>query len=555
MDSAFRKSGQAGLILLVVLYALLAAGYFVLRYRGQWSDPDTTNLALSIATTLKVGALQNEDSYGSGFSYPAVSAFVAVIGGLPIPLLQYLVYPLVAASVSLVAFVMYRELAGDALAGTLATLFLFMQPDFLFVVFRGSHEKITWPMTMLAAYLLAKSFGQRHRMARFAACVGLFYLPVYALIASNVVFGSSFVVAAGLSLAAGFAMLRFARFQNWVDRWRWKLAVQFQLARPRPTPERGETDQADSSKVALRLVYVLVAAMVLWFWHVFYLYTPASYVIQQTNSTTEQVVAVSLGREPRFNPYATIKMGWVSQAAYLGLTLPSFLIAGFSFLVWLAMGLDHLRRKRSLFEDPSRFLLWLLYGGFGAQFAVSFVASETGGASSNLQQRFFPVMMLLSMAVAAGPIVRLWRTQTRPLVSRALALALAGMVLWSSWASLLKATNDPALSNYWMHVTVPERVGVRWVEGHARYRDVWLGLEGIRLGARALAEGFGSESGNVSDVWTIGSETRDILISNVDRDLGVRRLAPLPDVRDENRVYDNGSVAHYHRRPHTPYQR
>ncbi|MBN1886772.1 MAG: hypothetical protein JW850_02235 [Thermoflexales bacterium] len=528
-----RKSTHSWLAGVVVLYALLAAAYFVLRYEGRWSDYDTANLTKTIVVTDQRGQLSHWASYSWGFSYAALSTFIMMATGLDVIRLQFLVYPIAAAGLSLVAFVMYRQLTGDAYAGILATLFLFMQPDFLFVIFRGSHEKITWLMVVLAVFLLARSFGAMHRLSRFSAYVGLFYLALYALIADSAFFGSSFIAAVGVSLAAGLVMLGLVR---------------------RKGGERAR------SRELLRLVYVIIAAAVLWFWHTFYLYPPAMRFIAEANTTTEQVATMALNMsrrqwEPKFNPYATVSWGWVSMPAYWALVLPSFMVGGGAFLVWIMAGIRHVRRKENLFDEPPRLLLWLLYGGFGLQFAASLLVANVGGAAGNLQVRMFPALMLFSMAMVARPLVPWWHAQARRPARVGLAIVLALLLAWASGASLLKATNDPALSNYWMFLTASEVKGVAWVEDHVRYGYVWLGLDAIRISSRVAAESFGALSGNRYDFWRADQGVRDVLIPDTEEQLSVRRSAPLPDVQGENRVYHNGSVAHYHYLPRTPYQR
>jgi len=523
-----RRSAQWLPVLLVGLYAALAASYFVLRYAGRWSGSDTANLTIATAAVANQGTLvPTRDIYGLGFAYQAVSTFITAVTGLSLSQLQLWVYPIVAAGLSWIAFVMYRALSGDAATGALAALFLFLQPDFLFVIFRGSHEKVTWLATMLAVFLLARSFRAARQLSRFAVYVGLFYLATLAIIASNAFFGSSFIAAVVLSLVAGFALLRLSK--------QWGAG---NMAKPTVT----------------RLLYVVASVIVIWFLHNFYLYRPALRTLLDIERAVDKAAAVTLGHEPKFDPYATVGWGWVTQEAFLGLTLPSFIAGGTSFVLWVMAG-KRLVRGGSLLKDAPQFLLWLLYGGFGAQLAMGIILDQAAAIGGNLQQRFFPVVMLMAFPLVAEAIMRLWRRQAARPTGKWLALALFALILWASGASLLKMTNDPWLSNYWRFWTAPEDRAVQWVERHIRYRSVWLGLDGIRVSSHAVAEGFGRKTANEPDAWTVDAETRDILLSRVDEGASVRRLVPLPDVRGEHRVYDNGTVAHVHLRPRTPYQR
>ena len=282
---------------LVLLYALLAAGYFVLRYQGQWTDSDTANLTLAARGIQQEGRLVAKDEYRLGFAFPALTVTIASVTGLSLTQLQLVAFPLVSACLALLAFVTYREFTGNLAAAALGVLLLFMQPDFLFVILRGSHEKLTWLMQLLAFYLLARSLrsARGRRLGDFAACVGLFYLAVYGLVAGNAFFGSAFILAVGVSLLGGFFFLL-------------------------------PTDRQASRAAVTRLLYVAAAAMVIWVLHIFYLYPSAIDFLLHLSNATDRARAVALGDVPAADPYATVVWGWASRSAYLGLVIPLSLI-------------------------------------------------------------------------------------------------------------------------------------------------------------------------------------------------------------------------------------
>ena len=528
ISSVSRRRAPARLLLAVILYALLTATYFVFRYQGRWSDSDTASLTRAAAVVSEQGTLlPDQGIYALGFAYQSVLTLVATITGFDLVPSQFLVFPFLAAFLSVSAFVLYRELTGSMVAGALATVLLFLQPDFLFIIFRGSHEKVTWLLAMTALFLLAKSFKAAQQPPRLAMFVGLFYLASLALFTSNVFFGSSFILVVGFSLVAGLLLMHVSR-------------------------NRGSES---SLRTALqRLVYVVGSLAVVWFVLVFYLYQPASRVFLEFDRGAERAAAVALGMQPGFDPYASVSTGWTSQTVYLGLVLPSWILAATSFLLWVANGFSLLRSREPL-QFSSHFFLWLLYGGFGVQFAASILLDRSGGIAGNLQQRLFPLLMLMSFPIVTSAISRYWRRPTAVLGHKLPAVGISLLVVWACVASLFKATNEPSLGNYWCFWTVPEDRAVDWIENHLGYRDVWLGLDGIRVGAHAVSEGFGTESGNYYDTWVLGERTRHILVSDLDKALSTRRSAPLPDVREANRIYDSGTVAQYHRRPQTPYQR
>ena len=146
--------------------------------------------------------------YSNGYAFQAISAFIMAITGLDLATLQQLVYPLVAALVVLPAWALYRELTGSARGATLASLLLFTQPEFLFVILRSSHEKFTRTFLLLCLFFLVRSFKMRDRPWLFAMHVGLFYLTAYAFIASNNLLAHSFIFAIAVALICGSALER-----------------------------------------------------------------------------------------------------------------------------------------------------------------------------------------------------------------------------------------------------------------------------------------------------------------------------------------------------------
>jgi hypothetical protein len=223
-------------------------------------------------------------------------------------------------------------------------------------------------------------------------------------------------------------------------------------------------------------------------------------------------------------------------------------------VAWLSVAV-RLLRSGNPFRDRRQFLLWVLYGGFGLQLALGALLAYSGGISGNLQVRLFPAFMLLAFPLLTSGIAPPFRAPRVPPRSRRWVVILLLVTLWASVASLLKATNEASLANYWNFWTPAEERAVHWVESALNYRSVWLGYGNIRASARATGESFGRTSDNTTDSFSVDTETRDLILSSAEAQLSLRRGAPLPDVRAENRVYDNGWAQMYHKRPRTPYQR
>ncbi|NTW03829.1 MAG: hypothetical protein HGA19_21570, partial [Oscillochloris sp.] len=147
-------------LVLVFCIVFSLGAYCVLRYSARWAESDSSELTGVIRAFAEAGRLvpDGEAIYPNGVTYQAVSAVILALTGLDPLTLQQVVYPLLAAVVTVPAWMFYREVVGSARGATLATLLLFAQPEFLFVMLRSSHEKFSRSLMLLALYLFVRSF-------------------------------------------------------------------------------------------------------------------------------------------------------------------------------------------------------------------------------------------------------------------------------------------------------------------------------------------------------------------------------------------------------------
>src|SRR6266542_6619432 len=136
----------AGISLLTALfgYALLVGTYFVVRSTGLVADSDSAAMTLAIRATASSGSLIPDGGalYGHGFQYTAISQVLLAFTGVNVAQLQQAIYPLLSALLVFPAWALYREVCGTRPAAALSVLLLFSQPEFLFVIMRGSHERV-----------------------------------------------------------------------------------------------------------------------------------------------------------------------------------------------------------------------------------------------------------------------------------------------------------------------------------------------------------------------------------------------------------------------------
>ncbi|HEY3083360.1 MAG TPA: hypothetical protein VGM69_26000 [Chloroflexota bacterium] len=518
------ETGAGWVVAALFAFALVLGAYFSFRFGGRWSEGDTATIADTIRTMVRDQTLLSPSGaiYSNGYAFGAVSTFVLAFTGLDVATLMQSVYPLVSASLALVAWPLFRELTGSSRGATLATLLMFAQPEFVFVILRGSHERVLRVVLLISLFLLVRSFRFSERPPAYAAYVSLFYLSVYGLIATNSFFGSSYIWALAIALVGSW----FGGFLG---------------------PNLARVSQATRQ----RLIYVPIFCLVLVFLFNTYIYPPAGAVTSQVPDILDRLSRLLLTTSPEsgpsavtaYDPYAAVVDQWIDVKVYFLLSAGTFLLMIASAIVWLRTGL------RWLAGGPHRptlghWLLWLFYAAFALQGALSVVADRAGALGGNLQHRSFP-----SFVMVAAPMVALYLVEWQP-GKRVRMLGAGGLGLLAVLA-IVKATNEPAVSNKWTFYLPAEVAAMAFAGQHVEQSAYWSEFdERLRTVESLLSTAIEARPYG----GPIDPSTRDFLVTDVARLRSARLNRPLPPVLGELRVYDNGASQIYHIRARSPYQ-
>ncbi|HEV8634521.1 MAG TPA: hypothetical protein VG370_09840 [Chloroflexota bacterium] len=518
------EAGAGWVVAALFAFALVLGAYFSFRFGGRWSEADTATIADTIRAMVRDQTLLSPSGsiYSNGYAFGAVTTFVLAFTGLDLPTLMQSVYPLVSASLALVAWPLYRELTGSTRGATLATLLMFAQPELVFVILRGSHERILRVLLLISLFLLIRSFRFSDRPRSYAAYVSLFYLTVYGVIATNSFFGSSYIGALAITLVGSWFGGFFGPNLAWV-----------------------------SQATRQRLIYVPVFCLVLVFLFNSYIYPPAGAVTSQVPDILDRLSRLLLTTSPEsgpsavtsYDPYAAVVDQWIDVKVYFLLSTGTFFLMIASAIVWLRTGLRWLAGGAHR-PTLGQWLLWLFYAAFALQGGLSIVADRAGALGGNLQHRTFP-----SFVMVAAPMVALYFVDWRP-GRRTRMLGAFGLGLLAVLA-IVKATNEPAVSNKWTFYLPAEVAAMEFAGQHVEQSEYWSEFdERLRtvqslLGSSAEARPYGGQ---------IDPSTRNFLVTDVARLRSARLNRPLPPVLGELRVYDNGAGQMYHIRARSPYQ-
>jgi hypothetical protein len=362
---------------------------------------------------------------------------------------------------------------------------------------------------MLALVILYRSFGQPLRKMTIYVC--LFYAVVFAIDSTNIFFGSVFLVAVILSMTLGFFLLRFWRNN-----------------RP-PLPQHD----------VQRLMYISLSGGILIFVFIAYIYPPALSNLRMLPGILDKLSALLLSFEIKAQPYGYISIGWINSQVFLLLTVFTWLVIAASFLVWLRHGWKILQGEaaRGLMEN----LDWLLYTGFAIQIAVSILVDYSGALGANMQLRLFPSFTVMAIVLLVRSLKQNLSSLQLRIAPRRVILGLSALLsAWFTLTSVLKATNEPLLSNKWTFYQPMEKASVGWVDTHLKNADIWTGVD------ERLAAVFNSffkntsQSNNNYRLGKINPNTRFVLATELDRLRAERLKIHLLPVAYWDQIYDNG---------------
>jgi hypothetical protein len=387
---------------------------------------------------------------------------------------------------------------------------------------------------LLAIWLLVRTFRFQRRRGRLVVLMVLFYAASYGVIASNNLFATSFIMAIGSA-----AML------SWL------------LSRLWPASARRD---ADTLTVRLLLATACLAGLLFAFNTT--IYAPAQYEVNVYREIWDKLInlfhTTANQEQPAGDPYAIVQTSWISSRAYFAVSLGNWLLIGGSFLFWLRDGWYWIVRRRGP-PSPTAWFVWVLFGGFALQVAQAVVVDFSGALAANLQYRAFESFTLIAVVVLARGLTDVLSVPSR--LTRYAQYGVAGLVGCLAIIGILKAGNEPLLSNKWMFYTPAEVQALRWIDANARNAGIWTEFDerlksAYELGVTMdIAPTQRELNGNQMDDYSPRPEDRDFLVSDVTRARAIRyNASPLP-ARAQIRTYDNGSTQIYHLLRLSPYER
>lgn len=557
-------------LLLILLYGFLSHLYFSLRYSGLIACSDTGLITKTIQAVQSQGTIFTTFTYASGFGFQAVVTFLSNITGLSIQ--QLLILPTGFLYVP-IAYLLFVKLIKNKKTALLATFLLCLQPDLLFVTSRGSHERFTFFLALMALFVLVKLISLKWDNKKFLSYLALFYLTIFSLTAFNNWFSVLVIASIVFVSLIGFLFSRSSNRDTLLYRKSLYIitsciplyyCISFYVYPPsRSTWHivdtwREKLIMLDSSLILLGIAMsvIIILAFIL-----FMLKAPIMSALK--NYATAFSKKIHTSKTYRTSMYVIISFVLVSYIigvyilalssksflsfspfAWIFLTLFNWIIFPLSVIMVFAITWGFIR-GRSFSSDSHPFLL-LFYVSFSLLLLVTiFLDRVIGtGIANNLELRVFPYFMFFAVALASIAILgwmRRLRTKKWQKVGGVTGLILIVLLVISS---LVKSTNDPLVSNTWIFYSKDEKNAMNWMESNLKKATVWAGP----LGRIESAFRYNSSLDSWRNIFfSNASDAEYCLISDVAHKRANRYRYLLPSIKNSNQIYNNDAAELYQR--------
>ena len=258
-------------------------------------------------------------AYDHGYGYQSFLIFLKEMTGLELHTLQLLVVPLATSLTSLVAFMSIKMITGSAYSAFFATILLYLQPDFIFVTWRGSHESIDWILVLCMIFVLARTVKGDLRIRAAWRYVLLFYILFFGLVSSSTFITTSLVGVILLAFLFG-VFIRMAR----------SIIRNVQI-RPINSGQR--------------FFYIGVLSIIIIYVHMFFIYTVTQSSLDAVGSVIGAFLYIIFGVEQSANAYGYVDRTWLNPQGYLLINSITWFILLGGFSSWLVMVWRYFRRS------------------------------------------------------------------------------------------------------------------------------------------------------------------------------------------------------------------
>ncbi|MFH1403973.1 MAG: hypothetical protein ABIH11_06880 [Candidatus Altiarchaeota archaeon] len=507
--------------LLVIMLNFLTHHYIPARYGGRAMFGDQAAfLETSQNMIITQRIIGKGDLYQNGFGFQLYNTMLSCLLDLNVTFLFDYFIPYQGTLIAIVYFIMSREFLKDEGTALLSTMFLSIQSEIIFMTSWGTHERVTMMLIFMMVTCMKRSFSMVD-VKEVRRHIALTYWFAINMMCMNVFFSISTIIAIGISMVIGIIFSRY-RIVN-------------------------------TSYV--RLVFVMGICLVIAFYMMFFVYTPAKTYLMGVKSTFNQVELIFGGLEQedsftkKFPQYRYVEKAYINPNLFLMLRSYDFIILPIGFMSVVGIIKGMLKRRHVPGKEDIALLVFI-YLGFFLQFLFTIFFDRVGMYSSNVELRIFPYVHIFTAPLAAKLIVE--RIRDFRVSRRVTAVALlTSFIVISVFLNLLKSSHEPSVNMHWVHANEADFINARWLCETPHSRPVFHGgvITSIifgRIGFECEEEAkFGDTTHKGSNPGVYVDSDRDKLggfFGGVDR---IRKDEDIYRLSKSDRVYDNGESSTY----------
>lgn len=493
------RTGSHQVIIGCMMFALLSYGFFIMRLDGQLADSDTALMSvISYATGESGSFVDSGASYPHGAGYLAITSTLVQLTDLSVADVQRYLYPLISALLlPPIIFMTYRTLLKQITPALLGTVLLLLQTDFIWVTWRGSHERFTWAFGLTLLYLAVRYQKDKNKLQ-----IATYLLVGLAMITTNYVFAFAFN---GMLLFAGLTASLVER-----NRTRWQPVI---------------------------LLSVLNISMAIIFARI--IYTPADEGIIAFSEIIDRVYALIF--EGQSSPTSTAAvLWWQNPIIFILLTALNWFVLGIASCWWVYRVQQVVRQ-----QGHQLAVQYWLFPAIGLALFTTLLTDRAGILGGNFFIRLMPLLFIISVPIAAEALhLARYRWRHYPRLVRVTSLTI---VTYFVIVLLIKVPSEPSLNTKWLVTTTDEDQAMRWVIEENPNSIIWTGLDERFESDEKIENPSAFTDYFLEIVW--GEEPRLLpdfyVLSEQEQERFEQVDKSAPDMLNLDQVYDNGAVQIY----------
>lgn len=543
-------------LILILVYGFFSNLYIISRYGGLVADSDVSYFTKAIQDFQVHGGVGHYTRYSNGLGFQIIATEISEITGLTIPQVQLLPFGFFYL---IIAYLLFREFTDSKYTALIGAAMLSLLPDLLFFTARGTHERYTVFLFLLSLFILVR-FSKKSISFKISTkylvilyfcllTIGLlnlfFCVLILIAIISTTFLGliQSFIFKTDgesykkilfciipilplyylLAQYGAYSTYMFLYFTS--DWYRRTFAL---IPHVEMLPLLGLTI----------LLVLIIYAIHKWARH--------SILRHSFNVPIDSLKKIEFNGTISFFIVLSIFLVWLvfvyffiapsntsfhSPAIYFFLTGIYWIILPISALMGLIIVKRYVIDKNNEYANKNFGTLFLVsfFGLFGLSFFIDRVIHS--GIANNLELRIFPYLLVFSVYGAACALSEIPTTIIKaPWKKLFVVLIIISFGIFSI-SSLLKATNDPSISDYKIFYTPEEKNGFNWIEINSPKSSIWFEED-------RFSTAFGFESSNYAFKNTRVSQYNKADVFMVTQDY----LSETENLDFNTKAYDNTEI-------------